>query len=69
MRLCALDIEESIQIEAVNRVRQKINKYLESGTSVSLIRLNQAGQSVKAVGRAVKEVNDSFGDKVIKIAI
>lgn len=68
MRLCALDIEESIQIEAVNRVRQKVNKYLESGTSVSLIRLNQAGQSVKAVGRAVKEVNDSFGDKVIKIA-
>ena len=68
MRLCALDIEESIQLEFVNRVREKAGRYLESGDSIQTIRLNQAGQSSNAVAKAVKEINEAIGGRAAKIA-
>ncbi len=67
MRLCALDIEESIQLEFVNRVREKAGRYLESGDSIQTIRLNQAGQSSNAVAKAVKEINEAIGGRAAKI--
>lgn len=68
MRLCALDIKESLQLRFVNLVRQKAGKYLESSNnSIEFISINQDGQSNNAVAKAVREINESFDGKVARI--
>ncbi len=68
MRLCSLDIEESIQIEFVKRIKESAREYLEATDSITRIGINQAGQKSNAVAKAVNQINELFGGKAAKIA-
>ena len=68
MRLCSLDIEESIQIEFVKRIKESAREYLEATDSITRININQAGQKGNAVAKAVNRINELFGGKAAKIA-